>query len=92
MADNKEIPSTESLQVNLNINSNETTQELLWDLLNIFDGLNTHLTSIETNIANIESNIMTELNGVKQDLVTFKNNTSQDMHEIKNVNQKIEES
>ena len=35
---------------------------------------------------------MTELNGVKQDLATFKNNTSRDMHEIKNVNQKIEES
>ena len=40
----------------------------------------------------IESNIMTELNGVKQDLATFKNHTSRDMHEIKNVNQKIEES
>ena len=40
----------------------------------------------------IESNIMTELNGVKQDLATSKNNTSRDKHEIKNVNQKIEES
>ena len=92
MADNKEIPSTESLQVNLNINSNETTQQLFWEFLNIFDCLNTHLTSFETSIADIESNIMTELNGVKQDLATFKNNTSQDMHEIKNVKQKIEES
>ena len=35
---------------------------------------------------------MTELNGVKQDLATFKNNTSREMHEIKNVIRKIEES
>ena len=35
---------------------------------------------------------MTEVNGVKQDLATFKNNTSRDMHEMKNVNRKIEES
>ena len=35
---------------------------------------------------------MTELNGEKWDLATFKNDTSRDMHEIKNVNRKIEES
>ena len=31
--------------------------------LELFDGLNTRLANIETNIASIESNIMTELNG-----------------------------
>ena len=76
MADNKKISSTESAQANSNINSNDTTQELFWELLNKFNGLNTRLTSTETNIASTESNIMTELNGVKQDLATFKNNTS----------------
>lgn len=60
--------------------------------LELFDGLNTRLTNIETNIASIESNIMTELNGEKWDLAPFKNDTSRDMHEIKNVNRKIEES
>ena len=35
---------------------------------------------------------MTELNGIKQDLATFKKNTSREMHEIKNINWKIEES
>lgn len=33
--------------------------------LEFFDGLNTRLTNIETNIASTESNIMTELNGEK---------------------------
>ena len=92
MVDNKEIPSTESVQMNSDINSNETTQELFRQLLNKFDDLNTRLTYIETNIANIESNIMTDLNGVKQDLATLKSNTSRGMHEIKNVNRKVEES
>ena len=60
--------------------------------LEFFDGLNTRLTNIETNIASIESNIMTELNSEKWDLATFKNDASGDMHEIKNVNRKIKES
>ena len=60
--------------------------------LEFFDGLNTRLTNIETNIASTESNIMTELNGEKWDLATFKNDASGDMHEIKNVNRKIKES
>ena len=38
--DNKEIRSIESAQPNSNINSNDTTQELLWELINKFDGLN----------------------------------------------------
>ena len=57
LADNKEIPSTESAQVNSNIKSNDTTQELFHELLNKFDGLNTRLTNTETNIASIECNI-----------------------------------
>ena len=35
---------------------------------------------------------MRELNGVKQDLATFKNNTSREMHEIENINRKIEKN
>ena len=42
IVDNKEIPSTESAEVNSNINSNDTTQ-LFWELLNKFDGLSTCL-------------------------------------------------
>ena len=63
--DNKEISSTESEQANSNINKNETTQDLFRELLNNFDGLNTRLTNIETNIVSI-SNVMMELNGVKR--------------------------
>ena len=85
MACNKEIPSMESAQVNSNINSNETTQELFQELLDKFDDLDTCLTNLETKIANIESNIMMQLNGVKHDLAMLKNNTSRDMYEIQNV-------
>ena len=63
--DNKEISSTESEQANSNINKKETTQDLFRELLNKFDGLNTRLTNIETNIVSI-SNVMMELNGVKR--------------------------
>ena len=61
MVDKKEIPSTESAQGNSNKNSNDTIQEFFWELLNKFNGLNTRLTNIETNIASIESNIMMEM-------------------------------
>ena len=61
MVDKKEIPSTESAQGNSNKNSNDTIQEFFWELLNKFNGLNTRLTNIETNIASIESNIMMEV-------------------------------
>ena len=84
--DNKEIQSTESVQANSNISSNDKTQELFRELIKKFDGLNTRLTNIETNTASIKTNIMTELNGVKRDLATFKNSTSRDRHEIKFVN------
>ena len=53
MVDNKEIPSMESAQANSNINSNGTTHELFCELLNKFNGLNTHLMNIETNNASI---------------------------------------
>ena len=90
--DNKEIQSTESVQANSNISSNDKTQELFRELIKKFDGLNTRLTNIETNTASIKTNIMTELNGVKRDLATFKNSTSRDRHEIKFVNRKIVEN
>ena len=90
--DNKEIQSTESVQANSNISSNDKTQELFRELIKKFDGLNTRLTNIESNTASIETNIMTELNGVKRDLATFKNSTSRDRHEIKFANRKIVEN
>ena len=55
--DNKEIQSTESVQANSNISSNDKIQELFRELIKKFDGLNTRLTNIETNTASIETNI-----------------------------------
>ena len=65
---NKEIPSTEPAQAIIKIYSKQiqtATMEhrSLFGGLELFDGLNTRLTNIETNIASIEGNIMTELNG-----------------------------